>query len=87
MSVKSLSIVAAAALALCAGAAQAAMGPVELTTNGNFETGNLDGWTTFVGGVQSVVNPGVAPPNTPNPTGVSSFAGYLSATGVLRQRR
>lgn len=43
MSLKSLSIVAAATLALCAGAAQA----VELTTNGGFETGTLAGWTQF----------------------------------------
>lgn len=35
------------ALGFAAGAAQAAMAPVELTVNGGFEAGNLSGWTQF----------------------------------------
>lgn len=50
MSLKSLSIVAAAALALCAGTAQAALTAVELTVNGGFEAGNFSGWTQFPSG-------------------------------------
>ena len=46
MSMKSLSLVAAAALALCAGVAQAADVPVDLAVNGSFSAG-LTGWTTF----------------------------------------
>jgi hypothetical protein len=47
MSIKSLSIVAGAALALCAGAAQAVpMVPVDIAVNGDFSSG-LDGWTEF----------------------------------------
>jgi PEP-CTERM motif len=46
MSIKSLSIVAAAAMSLFAGAAQAVDVPVELAVNGDFSAG-LDGWTTF----------------------------------------
>jgi hypothetical protein len=56
MTIKSLSIVAAAALALSAGAAQA----VELTNNGGFETGDFTGWTQFESapGNQTIVSPG-----------------------------
>jgi hypothetical protein len=55
MSLKSLSIVAAAALALCAGSAQAAMGPVELVVNGNFDAG-FTGWDQAgaIAGTQSI---------------------------------
>ncbi len=44
-----LKFVSLAVLALSwgAGAAQAAMAPVELTVNGGFEAGNLSGWTQF----------------------------------------
>jgi hypothetical protein len=60
MSVKSLSIVAAAALALCAGAAQAVDVPVQLTVNGNFETGTFSSWEQFpsAAGQQTIVSPG-----------------------------
>lgn len=54
MSMKSLSILAAATMVLSAGAAQA----VELTTNGGFETGDFTGWTQFPTGAgqQTVSN-------------------------------
>lgn len=55
MSVKSSSILAAAAMALCASAAQAiTLVPVNIAVNGGFETGDKTGWSqefgTFAGG-------------------------------------
>lgn len=47
MSIKTLSMIAAASLALASGAAQAVLTPVELTVNGGFEAGSFAGWTQF----------------------------------------
>jgi len=78
MSIKSLSIVAAAAMSLFAGAAQAVdLVPVELAINGGFETGNKDGWSqefgTFPGSTGSIT--------VGSPGSNSNFAATIS-TGL-----
>jgi hypothetical protein len=52
----------------------AGSGGTELAVNGDFETGDLTGWTDFAnGGVIAVVSPGA---------NGSSFAGSLDTTGI-----
>jgi len=71
-------LMASAALVLSAGAAQAAI--VELAVNGDFEDGDLTGWTTFDNGGSITVTTGGNP----------GFKGFSNANGgpfnpVLKQ--
>jgi hypothetical protein len=77
MSIKSLSIVAAAAMSLFAGAAQAA---VELATNGGFETGTFEGTTLFNSG-GAVTTPGTH--NIVSPGQSGSFAALLDVQAPI----
>ena len=79
MSIKSLSIVAAAALALCAGAAQAAA-TVNGFANGGFETPNSA--SNPPGGVSYFAQGWLAAP-TGNPAGLSSDAHTGSFSALL----
>jgi hypothetical protein len=68
MSLKPVFIVAAAAIVLCAGVAQA--DPVELAVNGGFETGTFDGWTVYPSSPGNI--------NIATPGSVGAFAAYLN---------
>ena len=70
---KCTKLAAAMGLTLFAGLAQAAI--VELTTNGNFETGDTSGWTTFLSTNQSFTTSSTSPY-------AGSFNGILSNTQI-----
>jgi hypothetical protein len=80
MSLKSLTLlVAAATLAVCSGAAQAALAPVELAVNGGFETGDFTGWTQFgtSGGDQVIVSDASSGSFAAKITNITTFSNSL----------
>jgi hypothetical protein len=79
----------AAAMLLCTGAAQAAI--TELAVNGDFETGDLTGWTIFDstnssnGGLISVTTPGSASTYAGNTNGSYDAGGSGGHNPALKQ--